>query len=344
MSSPSGARGVRLATRGSPLALAQTAIVSELLRARGVSVHPEAVVVRTEGDRRRDEDLERIGGQGVFVKEVQAAVLEGRADVAVHSAKDLPPLTPDGLALVAVPQRADPRDVLVGATLDGLPPGALVATGSARRRAQLADLRPDLGFVGLRGNMARRLERVEDGTVASVVAAAAALTRLGWQGRIAQHLSLEQCLPQAGQGAIALECRRDDVRCSELLERIDVREDHRALDAERAFLRALGAGCRLPVGALARLAPGGDLLVLDGLLATGDGRVVVRAKLSGDEPHALGRSLALHLVRERGASSLAEWAGSTDGTGGTGYTGGLDGTGGLGYTGGLGAPTQQRRA
>ena len=308
MSSPSGEHAVRLATRGSPLALAQASIVAELLRARNVSVRAEPVVVRTEGDRRHDEDLERIGGQGVFVKEVQAAVLEGRADVAVHSAKDLPPLVPEGLALVAVPERADPRDVLVGAALDSLAPGALVATGSARRRAQLANLRPDLAFVGLRGNMARRLERADDGTVAAVVAAAAALDRLGWQGRIAERLSTQVCLPQAGQGAIALECRRDDVRCRALLERIDAREDHRALDAERAFLRALGAGCTLPVGALARPAPGGDRLEIEGMLASGDGRAVVRARLSGDDPHALGRALALHLVRERGASSLAEWA------------------------------------
>ncbi|MGC8472217.1 MAG: hydroxymethylbilane synthase [Acidimicrobiales bacterium] len=309
MSAASGARVVRLATRGSPLALAQAGIVANLLEARDPRVRAEPVVVRTEGDRRFDEDLERIGGQGVFVKEVQAAVLDGRADVAVHSAKDLPPLTPDGLVLAAVPPRADPRDVLVGASLDGLAPGALVATSSARRRAQLADLRPDLGFVGLRGNMARRLERVEDGTVVAVVAAAAALDRLGWQDRIAQRLSPTQCLPQVGQGAIALECRSGDERCRALLGQIDTPEDHRALEAERAFLQALGAGCTLPAGALARPAPGGDRgLELEGMLATGDGRVVVRATLPGDDPQALGRALAQHLVHGCGASSLPEWA------------------------------------
>ncbi len=309
MSAASGARVVRLATRGSPLALAQAGIVADLLEGRDSSLRAERVVVRTEGDRRFDEDLERIGGQGVFVKEVQAAVLDGRADVAVHSAKDLPPMTPDGLVLAAVPPRADPRDVLVGASLDGLAPGALVATSSARRRAQLADLRPDLGFVGLRGNMARRLERVEDGTVVAVVAAAAALDRLGWQHRIAERLSPTQCLPQVGQGAIALECRSGDERCRALLEQLDAPEDHRALDAERAFLQALGAGCTLPAGALARHAPGGDgRLELEGMLASGDGRVVVRARLSGDDPQALGRALAQHLVHDCGASSLPEWA------------------------------------
>ena len=309
MSTAGGARVVRLATRGSPLALAQAGIVADLLEGRDPSLRAERVVVRTEGDRRFDEDLERIGGQGVFVKEVQAAVLDGRADVAVHSAKDLPPMTPDGLVLAAVPPRADPRDVLVGASLDGLAPGALVATSSARRRAQLADLRPDLGFVGLRGNMARRLERVEDGTVVAVVAAAAALDRLGWQHRIAERLSPTQCLPQVGQGAIALECRSGDERCRALLEQLDVLEDHRALEAERAFLQALGAGCTLPAGALARHAPGSDRrLELEGMLASGDGRVVVRATLSGDDPQALGRALARHLVHDCGASSLPEWA------------------------------------
>jgi hydroxymethylbilane synthase len=309
VSTAGGARALRLATRGSPLALAQAVIVADLLEAHDRSVRTERVVVRTEGDRRVDEDLERIGGQGVFVKEVQAAVLDGRADVAVHSAKDLPPRTPEGLVLVAVPERADPRDALVGASLDALSPGALVATGSARRRAQLASMRPDLGFVGLRGNMTKRLERAHDGTVAAVVAAAAALDRLGLQHRVAQRLSFTECLPQVGQGAIALECRSDDERCRSLLGQIDVCDVHRALDAERAFLEALGAGCTLPAGAFARVASGGGgHLELEGMLATGDGRVVVRATLRGDDPQALGRALAQHLVRDCGASSLPEWA------------------------------------
>lgn len=305
MSVPLGVRVVRLATRGSPLALAQAELVAGLLEAADVSVRTERVIVHTEGDRRHDEELDRIGGQGVFVKEVQAAVLEGRADVAVHSAKDLPPRTPDGLVLLAVPPRADPRDALVGATLEELVPGAVVATGSPRRRAQLANLRPDLGFVGLRGNMATRLDRVGDGTVAAVVAAAAALDRLGWGSRVAQRLSPSECLPQVGQGALALECRDDDRSCRELLAAVDDRDAHRALDAERAFLRALGAGCTVPAGALAHTV--GEIVELHGMLATGDGRVVVRSRLTGPEPAAVGEELARVLVAERGASSLAEW-------------------------------------
>jgi len=317
---------VRLATRGSPLALVQADIVAGLLEARAPGVRTERVVVRTEGDRRADEDLERIGGQGVFVKEIQRAVLAGRADVAVHSAKDLPPCPPEGLVLAAVPPRADPRDALVGATLDSLPPGATVATGSARRRAQLANLRPDLAFVGLRGNMQTRLARAGDGAGA-VVVAAAALDRLGWQDRAAERLSPRRCLPQVGQGALALECRSDDASCLELLGLVDDPDEHGALDAERAFLSALGAGCALPAAALARWRPGGGggtgggapgsgggpgadgerVLELEAMLASGDGRVLVRARRSGVDPDALGHELARVLVNERGARGIAGW-------------------------------------
>ena len=300
---------VRLATRGSPLALVQAAIVSDLLVAAAPGLVVQRVVVRTVGDRRADVELDRLGGQGAFAKEVQAAVLDGRADVAVHSAKDLPPETPPGLVLAAVPERADPRDVLVGRTLAELPAGALVATGSARRRAQLANLRPDLTFVGLRGNMETRLDRARDGAVGVVVAAAAALDRLGRSDRIAERLSVRRCLPQVGQGALALECRDDDgggVR--RLLDAVDVRGAHRALAAERAFLATLGAGCAVPAAAWAApVQPGGTRLVLRGLLASGDGRVVVRDELEGDDPGALGRALAELLVTGRGGSSIEGW-------------------------------------
>ncbi len=180
-----------------------------------------------------------------------------------------------------------------------------MATGSARRRAQLANLRPDLGFVGLRGNMAKRLSRAGDGTVAAVVAAAAALDRLGWGSKAAQRLSPLECLPQVGQGALALECREDDAECAALLSEIDDHDAHRALDAERGFLRALGAGCAVPAGALASSA--GGTVEIVGMLASGDGRVIVRSRLAGAEPGRVGEELARALVGEKGASSLAEW-------------------------------------
>ncbi len=206
---------LRLATRGSALARRQTELVTEMLSAAWPQLRIEAVVMETRGDQ-SSEPLDRIGGQGIFVKEIQAAVLDGRADVAVHSAKDLPSQNPDALLLACVPDRADPRDALVGCRLDELGPGAIVATGSARRRSQLANLRPDLTFVELRGNMGTRVSKATDGTVAAVVVAVAAMERLGWMDQIAEILDPVVMLPQVGQGAIALECGRDDVATNEI--------------------------------------------------------------------------------------------------------------------------------
>jgi hydroxymethylbilane synthase len=304
---------VRLATRGSPLALAQADIVAGMLATRFVGIEVERVVVHTEGDRRTDDALDRIGGQGVFVKEIQHAVGDGRADVAVHSAKDLPPIEPPGLAVVAVPVRADARDALVGSTLDALPPGAVVATGSPRRRAQLAHLRPDLVFVGLRGNMGTRLEHVRSGQVDVVVVAAAALDRLGWADRLDERLDTSTCLPQVGQGALALECRVDDRAVRSLLGTLDDQAAHMAVTAERAFLRALGAGCTLPVAAHATVVrgagggAGAGRVRLEGLIASGDGRVVVRDVLEGGDPERLGAALAALLVDEQGAAAIEGW-------------------------------------
>ena len=208
---------LRLATRGSPLALRQTELVAELLRRADPGLEVEPVVVRTRGDRDATTPLDQIGGQGVFVSEVEAAVTDGRADAAVHSAKDMPSTLGEDFVIGAVPPRGDARDGLVGCTLAGLPAGGLVATGSARRRAQLAYLRPDLVFTELRGNMARRVARGEDGSVSAVVVAVAALQRLGWESRLSDALDPMDVLPQAGQGAIAVQCRADDAgtrRCS----------------------------------------------------------------------------------------------------------------------------------
>ena len=210
---------LRIATRGSALARWQAEEVARLLRAVAPGLEVPLVAVDTTGDRRTDIPVWDMGGQGVFVKEVQAALFDGRADVAVHSAKDLPSSTGPGLALAAVPRRADPRDALVGGSLASLVPGALVATGSVRRRAQLAWLRPDLTFTGLRGNIATRLTRIPPG--GAVVVAAAALARLGLSGQASEILATELMLPQVGQGAIAVECRADDSGARSLLAAID---------------------------------------------------------------------------------------------------------------------------
>ncbi|HEY6697650.1 MAG TPA: hydroxymethylbilane synthase [Acidimicrobiales bacterium] len=297
-------RTLRVATRGSALARWQADHVAVLAQKAEPGLDVETVVVETSGDRRRDVPIWELGGKGIFVKEVQAAVLEGRADVAVHSAKDLPSLTPDGLVIGAVPERADVRDALVGATLAVLAAGATVASGSLRRRAQLAHLRPDLRFEGLRGNIATRLARVEEEGVAALVMAAAALDRLGLSERIAERLDPDVMLPQVGQGALAVECRADDTDTRCLLDRIEHTPSRRAVDAERGFLAELGGDCSVPAAAHATLA--GDRLRVRGLVASADGRNVVRHELAGPASSgaALGRSVARQLLDDQGGAAL----------------------------------------
>ncbi len=305
-------RVFRLATRGSPLARWQADHVASLLRAAHPGLRVELVVVRTRGDLLAGARLEEIGGQGVFAKEVQQAVLARHADAAVHSAKDLPSVTPDGLRLAAVPPRGDPRDALAGLPLAGLPPGATVATGSVRRRAQLANLRPDLSFAELRGNIGRRLERLSDGSIHAVVVAKAALDRLGWTGRATDVLPPVVMLPQVGQGALAVECRADDEVALGALAAVDDQVSHRSLDAERALLRSLAGSCAVPMAGLAspvggRTGGSARLLRLDGMLASGDGRVLVRASLLGEEPDELGAALADYLLHDCGGESIEGW-------------------------------------
>ena len=314
---------LRAATRGSPLARWQTDYVAGLLAVAGVDVEP--VIVSTTGDLRQDMPLSAIGGQGVFVKEVQAAVIEGRADIAVHSAKDLPALVAPGLALAAVPLRGDPRDALVGGALSGLPTGARVATGSIRRRAQLAYLRPDLTFAELRGNIATRLSKLESEGFAAIVMAAAALQRLGMAERVTELLDLGLFIPQVAQGALAVECRAGDEVVVELLASIEDTASRTAVDAERAFLEELGGGCTLPAGAHAVVSssPDGTEVTLTGLLASSDGRVLLRATRSCSVAAAgsvapagsvaaagsvadLGRDVARYLLTEAGGSSLLD--------------------------------------
>lgn len=294
----------RLATRGSALARWQAEHVAGLLRAADPSLEVELVVVETVGDRTQAANvpLWEIGGKGVFVKEVQAAVLDGRADAAVHSAKDLPALTHDDLAIGAVPERADPRDALIGSTLASLPTGALVATGSVRRRAQLAWLRPDLTFTGLRGNIGTRLDQA--GEFGAIVLAAAALDRLGRSGEAAEVLQPKVMLPQVGQGCVAVECRAADGPALERLAAIEHADSRRRLDAERAFLAELGGDCDLPAGAHATLTARGDELRVEGLLASMDGHVLMRHTVTSADGPAAGTKVAEHLLAEGGRALL----------------------------------------
>jgi hydroxymethylbilane synthase len=288
---------LRVATRGSELARRQTDLVVARLAADA-----EIVVVTTTGDRRTDTPIHTLGGTGVFVKEVQDAVLEGRADVAVHSAKDLPASTPPGLLLAAIPERGDPRDALVGRALDALPTGAHVGTGSVRRRAQLAHRRDDLTFGELRGNIGTRLEKAAH--FDAVVMAAVALDRLGLAARIAERLDPEVMLPQVGQGAIAVECRVDDATTRDALAAIDHTDAHAAVDAERAFLAQLGGGCNLPCAAHARVVDG--TIEIEALLASLDGRVVLRARATAGEPTTAGITVAEQLLDHHGGRGLLD--------------------------------------
>ena len=294
---------LRLATRRSPLALVQASSVQRRLSEFGVTC--VLVPLETRGDHHAQVSLDQLGAQGVFAVEVQLAVLNGDADVAIHSAKDLPSTTPDGLSLTCVPERLDAADVLIGRSLAGLGPGATVATGSPRRRALLLERRPDLRVVGLRGNMATRFAAAGQSDVDAVVVAAAALERLGEDDLAAERLDTEWFVPQVGQGALALEVRDDDDASIQLLSPLNQPDAMTALVAERAFLSELGAGCSVPCGAYARVS--GNEVALSGVMLSVDGARSVRAVFHGDEPRELLRSLARHLRDERGGGDFAGW-------------------------------------
>ena len=291
---------LRAATRGSALARWQTNHVCELLADASEGVEPDWVVVSTVGDRDTATPIHAMGGKGVFVKEVQAAVLDGRADIAVHSGKDLPAATPDGLVLAAVPARADARDAMIGCRFDELPTAAHVATGSVRRRAQLAWHRPDLRFSELRGNIATRLGKAAG--FDAIVMAAAALDRLDLDVADIDRLDPAVMVPQVAQGALAVECRADDIATIAALAAIQHEPTRRVVDAERAFLAELGGDCALPAGAHAVVVDDGIELV--GLLASLNGRVLIRERRHGDDPDSLGRAVARHLLDEAGGADL----------------------------------------
>ncbi len=294
---------LRLATRRSPLALVQAQLVRDRLLERDVA--SVLVPIETRGDVQGEESLDQLGGQGVFAVEIQRAVLSGDADVAIHSAKDLPSLTPEGLTLTCVPQRLDAADVLIGRSLAGLGPGATVATGSPRRRALLLERRPDLRIVGLRGNMAKRFAAAGQSGVDAVVAAAAALERLGELDLIAERLDTDWFIPQVGQGALALEVRDGDDETIAALSDLNEDDAMNALRCERAFLAELGAGCSVPSGAYATVT--GGAISVRGVMLNVDGSRSVRGVLEGDDPVALGRALAHELRDVKGGGDFAGW-------------------------------------
>lgn len=307
---------MRAATRQSPLALTQTRMVGSLLNAAGVVDRVREVGIVTSADEQQEVSVAALGGKGVFCKEVQQAVLNGHADFAVHSAKDLPAVTPAGLCLAAVPTRGDFRDALVGSRLSDLPYGARVATGSVRRRAQLALQRPDLEFFDLRGNIETRLRKAKH--FDAIVVALAALQRLELKPSVVEPLSHQLVVPQAAQGALAVECRADDQATVAALKVIEDPFARLAVDVERGFLAALGGGCDTPAGALAlpqlALSPSsGEVKVeLLAMLACLDNKTFLRHRRSAvlavddreGEAETLGREAALFLLNRVGGDSL----------------------------------------
>jgi hydroxymethylbilane synthase len=303
---------IRIATRGSRLALWQAEHVRALLQRRAPGTAVEVVVIKTTGDRILDTPLAKIGGKGLFIKELEQALREGRADLAVHSMKDVPVELPPELHIPVVLAREDPRDCLVAprfGRLTQLPTGAVVGTSSLRRRSQLAMHRPDLVLRDLRGNVTTRLDKLDAGEFDGIVLAAAGLRRLGFAARITEFFAPSQMLPAVGQGIIGIECRRGDNRIETLLRPLDDTEARDALTAERALNASLQGGCQVPIAGHAVLA--GDSLHIDGLVASLDGSTVVREARQGPRSRAAALGAALgEALRAAGADRILDELGA----------------------------------
>jgi hydroxymethylbilane synthase len=299
---------LRIATRKSQLALWQAEHVAALLRKNHPGLVVELVPMSTKGDRIQDRSLAAIGGKGLFIKELEVALEDHRADIAVHSMKDVPGDLPAGLEIAAVLPRADPRDALLARNatrLSDLPEGARVGTSSLRRQAQLLAVRPDLKIEALRGNVDTRLRRLDDGELEAIILACAGLIRLGWESRITGRLEPSDCLPAVAQGIIGIECRSGDHATRSLLQSLNDPPTRCAMDAERAFAGRLGGSCQSPIAAYATL--NDRQLTLQGLVAEPDGSRLLRGSITGaaSETRSLGVQLAERVLND-GAGPLLE--------------------------------------
>lgn len=299
---------IRIGTRGSRLALAQSEWVRKRVEKRHPDVKVELVRIKTRGDKILDSPLSLVGGKGLFVKEIEEAVIRGEVDAAVHSMKDVPTELPEGLGLRVFPEREDPRDVLVsvrGEPFDRLSRAARVGTSSLRRGAQILHLRPDLMVCSIRGNVETRLSKLETGEVDAVVLAAAGLRRLGLEGRVTEFLSASRLLPAMGQGALGVEMRLDDEKTWDIFCFLNHKASEIRVRAERALLERLEGGCQVPIAGHAVLE--GDVLVLRGLVAELDGSVVIADEAAGDpaRPEEVGRRLAGMLL-DAGAGDILQ--------------------------------------
>jgi len=298
---------VRIGTRGSDLALVQARSVAESLRKHHPGLVCEVVPIKTRADRLQEMSIAELGGKGVFVKEIEAELLKGSIDLAVHSMKDVPVELPEGLEMAAYPRREDPRDILVTkgeALLENLPPGARIGTGSLRRRMQLLKVRPDLTIIPIRGNLRTRIDTIEKQGLQGIILAAAGMARMGWLREVSQFLSPDVILPAAGQGVLGIEIRRDDRDIKELVSPLNHPETVLEILAERAYLGRLGGGCQVPIAGYARVE--GDSLRISGLVGTPDGRVLIGETLRGGrhEGAALGRAAADSILARGGRRVL----------------------------------------
>jgi hydroxymethylbilane synthase len=299
---------LKIGTRGSKLALSQSEWIKTQIAALYPDLRVEIIRIKTKGDRILDSPLSKIGGKGIFVKEIEDALLRGDVDLAVHSIKDVPADLPDGLHLPVFPEREDPRDIFISAaynSLDELPERATVGTGSLRRSAQLLHIRPDLDVVSIRGNVDSRLRRAESGDIQAIILAAAGLKRLGLYPKVCQFLSVDKFLPAIGQGALGLEIRQDDDRILDLIGSLNHGPTEVAVKAERAFLKRLEGGCQVPIAGYGRIEE--EEIVLNGMVAELDGSRIIKGELrgKGDRPEELGIRLAESLLSEGAEEILA---------------------------------------
>ncbi|HNZ65553.1 MAG TPA: hydroxymethylbilane synthase [Smithella sp.] len=299
---------IRIGTRGSKLALTQTNFVAEKLKKAMPDVDIEICVIKTSGDIMQDVSLLTIGGQGVFVKELEEALLSDKINLAVHSMKDVPGDIPEGLTFAAILKREDIRDVLVSRDnikLEFMPKGAKIGTGSQRRGAQIKATMPDVNIVPLRGNIDTRLKKIETENLTGVILAAAGMKRMGLAERITQFLPVETMLPAVGQGALGLQIRSNDVELAKACVSLNDATTAVEVAAERAFLRALGGGCRLPIAALGKL--DGQMLTLEGMVAAPNGSTMIREKINGtiNDAEEMGKKLA-EIVLDKGGKRLMD--------------------------------------
>ncbi len=300
-------------TRGSQLALWQAEWVQRQLKA--IAPHLTVILqrIQTSGDKIQDVPLAKIGGKGLFVKEIEEALLRRDIDLAVHSMKDVPSVLPAGLEIVCVPEREDPRDALItreGHTLEKLPLHARVGTSSLRRQAQLLHARPDFNIAMLRGNVDTRLRKLRESHFDAVILAASGLKRLGWEQEVTEYLSVDVSLPAIGQGSLGLEGRQDDAFVRDLVSKLEHRPTRIAVTAERALLTRLEGGCQVPIAGYATIQK--NILTLDGLVASLDGKRYIRQVISGvaEEAESIGRQLAEQLLENGAGPVLQEIYGS----------------------------------